>query len=183
MPFSDHSFSTESGGVKFETTSEASESCPTAVVPDSQENNGCHRYLQSAVNESGRPGSTVKENSSNLVSVSHGARNFAAASALVDINGSVKKNDYERNSSESLEKSEGVIFDNDGTRSEYEDNILLMKQSEHEQRMKNLKLEREMKQEEHVLRMDVLKEEMELVRLRKEALKRQLESYINVINA
>ena len=168
--------------MKFETTSEASESCPSSVVSaNNQENNGCHRYLQSEVNESGQSGSTAKEISSNLVS--HGARNSAAARALVDMNGSVKKNDYERNSFESLETSEGVVFDNDGIRSEYEDNILLMKQSEHEQRMKNLKLEREMKQEEHVLRMDVLKEEMELVRLRKEVLKRQLESYINVINA
>ena len=68
-------------------------------------------------------------------------------------------------------------------RSEYEDNLLMMKQVEHEQKLKNLRYERELKREEHNLRVDLLKEEMELVRLRKELLKRQLDSYINSISA
>ena len=71
---------------------------------------------------------------------------------------------------------------NFGARSEYDDNVLLMKQLEHEQRLKNLRYEHEMKREEHTLRMDLLKEEMEFVRLRKELLKRQLDTYISVLN-
>ena len=65
----------------------------------------------------------------------------------------------------------------------YEEHVLMMKETEHEQKMKNLRFEREHKEEEHALRMELLKEERELVRMRKELLKRQLESYISTFNA
>ena len=173
--------------VKTEIVNVESEPCRTAMTQLNHENNHGHRDFQPTVNENaanrnGEPSSTAIE-----VGNSH-PRSFSVTSefAQSDINATEKSRNTnnERNSFDSEEASEQhAMFDNNGPRSQYEDNILAMKQSEHEQRMKNLKLEREMKQQEHVLRMDLLKEEMELVRLRKELLKRQLESYINVANA
>ena len=174
LSFPDHLFSTDSCVVKSEMLIATPQSCLPTLVHVGQGNHD--RDLQSPITESGKPSSTAGEDSS--------SRLFAAKRCASAGSSPGMRSGCERNGFDSMGTSEHrVMFDNGGARSEYEDNMLLMKQAEHEQRMKNLKLEREMKQEEHVLRLDVLKEETELVRLRKELLKRQLESYINVVNA
>ena len=98
---------------------------------------------------------------------------------------SVTADEYKKNDRFANDSTHEMQFESESftVRNGYDENVLIMKQLEHEQKMKNLRHEREQKREEHALRMDLLKEEMELVRLRKELLKRQLDSYISTINA